>query len=109
MSKSIFAIILLLMTPALISESFSYFGGDMIDNDFVKSDLISSEYESEIIKFNQFQDEQQFKRYLIFGQGSSSEIGHVITNYSVSSPNGFFSIVTAPENTISIFQSKDFM
>jgi subtilisin family serine protease len=109
MNKSLFALVFLLLTPALVSESFSFLGGgDMIDNNFVKNELISSEHESNIIKFNQSPDEQQFKRYLIFGKGSSSELGNVINNYSVSSSNGFFSIVSIPETTISIFQSKGF-
>ena len=108
MNKSIFIIVLLMLTPALVSESFSFLGGDMIDYNFGKYDHISSNHESNIIKFNQPSDEQQFKRYLIFGKGSSSELGNVITNYSVSSSNGFFSIAVIPENTISIFQSKGF-
>ena len=48
-----------------------------------------------IIKFNEKYDEQKFKRYLIFGKGSISELG--ITNihqYTISSSNGFFSIIT---------------
>jgi subtilisin family serine protease len=108
MNKSIFTIVLLMLTPALVSESFSFLGGDMIDYNFGKYDHISSNHESNIIKFNQPSDEQQFKRYLIFGKGSSSELGNVITDYSVSSSNGFFSIAVIPENTISIFQSKGF-
>jgi subtilisin family serine protease len=108
MNKSIFAIVLLLLTPALASESFSFLGGDMIDYNFGKYDNVSSNHESNIIKFNQPSEEQQFKRYLIFGKGSSSELGNVITDYSVSSSNGFFSIAVVPENTISIFQSKGF-
>ena len=80
----------------------------MIDNNLTKYDTISSNYKSDIIKFNESSNEQQLKRYLIFGQGSSSELGNVKTDYSVSSSNGFFSIVVIPENTISIFQSKGF-
>ena len=54
-------------------------------------------------------NEQQVKRYLIFGKGSISEIGNFAqTPYSISSSNGFFSIVTIPESTLSIFQSKGF-
>ena len=108
MSKLILVIAFLIITPVLFSEAFSFFGGDMIDNNFVNYESFSSKHESNIIKFNQLSDEQQFKRYLIFGKGSSSELGNVITNYSVSSSNGFFSIVAVPENTISIFQSKGF-
>ena len=62
---------------------------------------------SEIINFNEVSNEQQVKRYLIFGKGSISELGNFLsTSYSISTQNGFFSIVTAPESTMSIFQSK---
>ena len=108
MSKLILVIALLIITPLVSSQAFSFLGGDMIDNNFVKHDSISSKTESNIIQFNQPSDEQEFKRYLIFGKGSSSELGNVITDYSVSSSNGFFSIAVVPENTISIFQSKGF-
>ena len=56
-----------------------------------------------------FRSEQVVKRYLVFGKGSLSELGNLGHNTnSIYSPNGFFSIVTAPENIISIFQSKGF-
>ena len=42
MNKSIFAIVLLLLTPALASESFSFLSGDMIDYNFGKYDNVSS-------------------------------------------------------------------
>ena len=71
------------------------------------SDLTSTK--SGIIHFNEFLNEQQMKRYLIFGKGSISEFGTLLENKnSISSSNGFFSIITAPESTISIFQSKGF-
>ena len=80
----------------------------MIDYNSPMHDSISTNYESNIIKFNEPLNEQQLKRYLIFGQGSSSELGNIQTNYSISSSNGFFSIVVMPENISSIFQSKGF-
>ena len=76
----------------------------------MKVEIISfNESKSKIIQFNESSNEQQVKRYLIFGKGSISEIGNLIqTPYSISSSNGFFSIVTIPESTLSIFQSKGF-
>ena len=108
MIKSLFVIALLITIPVFASESFSFLSGDMVDQNFLKHDSISSTHQSHIIKFNESSDEQQLKRYLIFGKGSSSELGTIRTDYSISSSNGFFSIVIIPENTISIFQSKGF-
>ena len=108
MIKLILTIILLLIIPALASESLSSFSGDMIDQNFENHEYVFSNHKSDIIKFNDLSSEQQLKRYLIFGKGSSSELGNIKTDYSISSSNGFFSIVTIPENTISIFQSKGF-
>ena len=108
MIKSILVLAFLITVPALVSESFSFLNGDMIDQNFENYIHVPSDHESQIIKFNESSNEQQLKRYLIFGKGSSSELGNIKTDYSISSSNGFFSIVVIPENTISIFQSKGF-
>ena len=108
MIKSILVLAFLITVPALVSESFSFLNGDMIDQNFENYIHVPSNHESQIIKFNESSNEQQLKRYLIFGKGSSSELGNIKTDYSISSSNGFFSIVVIPENTISIFQSKGF-
>ena len=81
MRKSILIITLLVISPAIASESFSFLGGDMIDYNSPMHYSISTNYESNIIKFNEPLNEQQLKRYLIFGQGSSSELGNIQTNY----------------------------
>ncbi|MDC0211101.1 S8 family serine peptidase [Candidatus Nitrosopelagicus sp.] len=107
MMKLVLALVLLILIPPLISESFSYFDGDMIGHNIENKNY--SFNESKIIQFNEPSNEQQVKRYLIFGKGSISEIGNFVqTPYSISSSNGFFSIVTIPESTLSIFQSKGF-
>ena len=108
MIKIILAILLLVFAFPLISESFSYIGGDLI-NEKIKNDKLNfSENKSDIIKFNEESNDKQFKRYLIFGKGSVTELGNTQTNQIISSPNGFFSIVVMPEDTLSIFQSKGF-
>ncbi len=107
MMKLVLVLFLLILVPPLISESYSYFDGDMINHNFGNKnyDLI----ESKIIKFNESSNEQQVKRYLIFGTGSISEISNFVnSSYSISSSNGFFSIITIPESTLSVFQSKGF-
>ena len=105
MMKLVLFLLLLIITLPLISESFSYFDADMINHDLENKNYNLKESNSEIIQFNEPSNEQQVKRYLIFGQGSLSELSSFIqTPYSISSSNGFFSIVTVPESTLSIFQ-----
>jgi len=109
MFKLILFLILLISLPPLISESFSYLGGDTIDQNFYHGNENLTNINSEIIKFNDNFDTQKFKRYLIFGQGSISEFGSGIeSSHLISSSNGFFSIATIPESDISIFQTKGF-
>ena len=109
MIKLFLASILVIFSLSLISESFSYFDGDMINYNFENRNSDFTNTKSGIIQFEEFSNEQQMKRYLIFGKGSISEFGTLLHNKnSISSSNGFFSIITAPESTISIFQSKGF-
>ncbi len=109
MIKLTILLFVVLITPVVISESYSYLGGDMIDNNSYIQNQQTLNLESDIIKFNETHDDQKFKRYLIFGQGSVPELGTSnIHEYTVTSSNGFFSIVTIPEPNISIFQSKGF-
>ena len=92
-----------------MSESFSYFNGDMANYNIENNDFPIENINSNIIHFNEISNEQKIKRYLVFGKGSTAELGNLIHKpYSISSSNGFFSIVTVPENTLSIFQSKGF-
>ena len=103
--KSVLFLILLVLTLPLISQSFSYFDADLINHNLENENYHFKESKSGIIQFNEPLNEQQVKRYLIFGKGSMSEIGNLVqTPYSISSSNGFFSIVTIPESTLSIFQ-----
>ena len=107
--KLVFGLIFLVLSLPLISESFSYFDADIINHHLDNKNNNFNDSESEIIQFNEFPNEQQVKRYLIFGKGSLSEINSFVqTPYSISSSNGFFSIIAIPENTLSIFQSKGF-
>ncbi len=106
MMKSIFILTFLLLLPVMISESFSYFDGDMINYDFENRNNYLTHTNSEIIEFNEFSNEQQMKRYIIFGNGATEFTNLINTQYSISSPNGFFSIVTAPESIMSFTESK---
>ena len=68
--KLVFAVLLIVLIPAFISEASSYFGGDMVDLNFEKYEKEIPYKKSDIIKFNEQPNEQQLKRYLIFGKGS---------------------------------------
>ena len=109
MLKLIIFLILLVTIPGVISESFSYFGGDMANQNLYHETQNAINFQSNIINFNEISDTQQFKRYLIFGKGSISELGNNLkSSYLISTSNGFFAIVTIPENNVSMFQSKGF-
>ena len=58
--KLVLGLIILVITLPLISESFSYFDGDMINHNFQNTD--HNFQESEIIQFNEPSNEQQVKR-----------------------------------------------
>jgi len=85
MIKPILLIALLILVPTVISESFSFLSGDMIDQNFGDQPSIADNLNSEIIEFNDLPNEQNLKRYLIFGKGSPSELGNITTDYSISS------------------------
>ena len=106
MMKFLFVLAFLLIFPILISESFSYFDGDMINYEFENKNNYLTNTNSEIIQFNEFSNEQQMKRYIIFGKGTTEFTNLINTQHSISSPNGFFSIVTAPESIMSFSESK---
>ena len=76
MIKSILVLAFLITVPAFVSESFSFLNGDMIDQNFENYIHVPSDHESQIIKFNESPNEQQLKRYLIFGKGYESACVH---------------------------------
>ena len=67
MIRLVFVIALFVLVPILFSESFSYFDGDMVNYEFKDKINFLENSDSEIIQFNEFSNEQQMKRYLIFG------------------------------------------
>ena len=78
MMKLVLFLVFLIITLPLISESFSYFDADMINHNLENKNYNYQESKSEIIQFNEHSNEQQVKRYLIFGKGSISEIGNFV-------------------------------
>ena len=73
--KLVSVLILLILLPPLISESFSYFDGDMISHNIEDKNYNFNESTSQIIQFNEPSNEQQVKRYLIFGKGYINVLG----------------------------------
>ncbi len=53
MMKLVVLLVLLILIPPLISESFSYFDGDMISHNFENKNYNFSETKSKIIQLNE--------------------------------------------------------
>ena len=97
----------LLLLPIIAHESFGYLGGDMIEQNSFSLSFDNLKTTSDIITINESDKTENLKRYIIFGHGSLNDL-HSLTNgvsNSISSSNGFFSIVTMPENNISHLES----
>ena len=107
MNKFVGIIFVLLLLPIIAHESFGYLGGDMIEKYSFLPSLDKLKTTSDIIAINELDKTENLKRYIVFGHGSVNDL-HSLTNgvsSSISSSNGFFSIVTLPENNISHLES----
>ena len=62
---------------------------------------------SDIITINELDNDEKLKRYIVFGHGSVNDIRYLTNGISnsISSSNGFFSIITLPENNIPLLES----
>ena len=62
---------------------------------------------SDIITVKELDNAESLKRYIVFGYGSVNDVYSLTSGVSnsVSSSNGFFSIVTLPENKITSLES----
>ena len=79
----------------------------MIENNLLSFNFDKIKKTSDIITINESDNTKNLKRYIVFGYGSTSDLD-AITNgisNSVSSSNGFFSVVTMPENKITTLES----
>ena len=107
MNKFVVFLFVLLLIPIIAHESFAYLGGDMIEKNSFLSSFDKPQTTSDIITFYESDKTENLKRYIVFGHGSVNDL-HSLTSgvsSSISSSNGFFSIVTMPENKISHFES----
>jgi len=98
---------ILLFIPIIATDSFANFGGDMIEQRSLLFDFDKIEETSEIVTINKIDSDEKLKRYIVFGHGSINDLdllSNTVSN-SVSTSNGFFSIVTMPENKISFLES----
>jgi len=79
----------------------------MIEKNSFLLDFDDIKKTSGIITINELDQTENLKRYIVFGKGSVNDIDsltHGISN-SISSSNGFFSIVTIPEGNIAQLES----
>ena len=100
-------LLLLVLVPIIANESFGYFGGDMIEKNLFSFDSDIMKIDSDIITVKDLDGVENLKRYIVFGHGSPNDISSLTNSISnsVSTSNGFFSIVTMPENKITNLES----
>ena len=100
-------VLLLVLVPIIANESFGYFGGDMIEKNLFSFDSDIMKIDSDIITVKDLDGVENLKRYIVFGHGSPNDISSLTNSISnsVSTSNGFFSIVTMPENKITNLES----
>ena len=79
----------------------------MIEKDLFSFDFDSIQITSDIITVKELDEAENLKRYIVFGHGSPDDISFLTSGMSnsVSTSNGFFSIVTLPENKITSLES----
>ena len=107
MNKIVLSFFLLLLVPIIAHESFGFLGGDMIEKNSFSFNFDKIQKTSDIITINEFDTSENLKRYIVFGHGSIDDLRSLtngVTN-SISSSNGFFSIVTLPQNNIAHLES----
>ena len=110
MNRYILVFFVLLFVPIIANESFGYFGGDIIEKNSLSVNFESIQKTSDIITINELDQTEKLKRYIVFGHGSVNDLRSLTNGISnsVSSSNGFFSIITLPENNITHLELAGF-
>ena len=110
MKKLILFVLSLALIPLIADSSFAYFGDDMIHEKSFSFNFDKMKNASDIITINEPNNDENFKRYIVFSDGSVNDIRTVTQGISssISSSNGFFSIVTIAESNVPYLQSKGF-
>jgi len=108
MPKAALFLSIILLSSLFFNNSYSFLGGDL-PQQYQTHQL---DYNSGIVKINflTHENQNQPKRYLIFGGGTFLDAQLEMQNqiYSVDSPNGFFSVGIISENKIPYLQSQGY-
>jgi len=110
MKKLILFVLPLTLIPLIADSSFAYFGDDMIHEKSFSFNFDKMKNTSDIITINEPSNDENFKRYIVFSDGSVNDIRTLTQGISssISASNGFFSIVTIAESNVPYLQSKGF-
>ena len=104
-------LMIILLGSLFLNNSYSFLGGDL-PQQYQQNSQLKLEHTSGIVKINSIpiEKQDQLKRYLIFGSGTSLNTNSEIKNqiYTIESQNGFFSVGVISENKISKLQSQGF-
>lgn len=104
-------LMIILLGSLFLNNSYSFLGGDL-PQQYQQNSQLKLEHTSGIVKINPIpiEKQDQLKRYLIFGSGTSLDANSEIKNqiYTIESQNGFFSVGVISENKISKLQSQGF-
>tara|TARA_B100000953_G_scaffold168345_1_gene138652 strand:+ start:2751 stop:6989 length:4239 start_codon:yes stop_codon:yes gene_type:complete len=110
MFKIVLFFSVLLFIPIISGQSFAFFGGDMHEQNSFSFSFDKIKQTSDLITINQLDNGETLKRYIVFGHGSVNDLNSLANGISnsVFSSNGFFSIVTLPENNVAFLESSGF-
>ena len=72
----------LLLVPIIATQSFAYFGGDMVEKNSSPLNLNILDKTSDIITINELDNDEKLKRYIVFGHGSVNDIRYLTNGIS---------------------------
>ncbi|KAG2478406.1 MAG: Peptidase S8 [Nitrosopumilales archaeon] len=111
MPQAALFLLIILLGSLFFNNSYSFLGGDL-PQQYQQNSQLKLEHTSGIVKINSIpiEKQDQLKRYLIFGSGTSFDANSEIKNqiHTIESQTGFFSVGVISENKISKLQSQGF-
>ena len=98
--------ICILILSAFAKQSYGFYDVDITQ----PSSILNLREKSDIITISPVIQENQVKRYVVFGTGSISDVKSVAQNlaYGITSEQGFFSVGVFSQNDISNLKSKGY-
>ncbi len=98
--------ICILILSAFAKQSYGFYDVDLTQ----PSPILNLREKSEILTISPVIQENQVKRYVVFGIGSISDVQSVAKNlvYGIASEQGFFSVGVFSQNDISSLKSKGY-